>query len=346
MTLPYGQSHFSSAFITDQITSDPLMNPQRPSIEQVPSSASLLSPFSLLQGSDNYFFRELRARSRPKLSERSSDSLSGRTPTPKLGRSSIGRPFTGTSNNNVDPFVKRDSVTNEVVAEEIPGFSPSNTVSSASTPVAAPAVGDPPRPAKPGFEWVWYPDPYGYWAERPEIPRSAAASITKNWPLWKKISFTRKTSTSSNEKIPWNADLEQLHIERTFSYSGSKPNSERKSSLKLFSRKSDAALLDALPTPAQESLQQKFVKGFQFLSTSPKIESPTKEIAGFFKYKLGKRKKVISCRSYQNPESEELTSRIASPKVIAGIRLRVQCIIANQHSPQRSCRVLRIRRTT
>lgn len=33
---------------------------------------------------------------------------------------------------------------------------------------------DPPRPAKDGFEWVWFPE--GYWAERPTLRRTSSKS--------------------------------------------------------------------------------------------------------------------------------------------------------------------------
>lgn len=46
----------------------------------------------------------------------------------------------------------------------------------------AAAAADPPRPAKPGFEWVWFP--VGYWAER-EAPKPIAPTPKKhsryNW---------------------------------------------------------------------------------------------------------------------------------------------------------------------
>lgn len=46
---------------------------------------------------------------------------------------------------------------------------------SRSTRNSGPKTGDPPRPAKNGFEWVWYPD--GYWAERSTEHRKSSIEL-------------------------------------------------------------------------------------------------------------------------------------------------------------------------
>lgn len=48
----------------------------------------------------------------------------------------------------------------------------SGSAQSRSTRNSGSKTGDPPRPAKDGFEWVWFPE--GYWAERPVERRSSS----------------------------------------------------------------------------------------------------------------------------------------------------------------------------
>jgi len=61
---------------------------------------------------------------------------------------------------------------------------------------------DPPRPAKEGFEWVWFPE--GYWAERelPSGPRKASdGSVTRLWK-WKSQSSKSKSSSDDQRGLP------------------------------------------------------------------------------------------------------------------------------------------------
>ncbi|KAJ4389965.1 hypothetical protein N0V93_007438 [Gnomoniopsis smithogilvyi] len=58
-----------------------------------------------------------------------------------------------------------------------PGFG-SRSAQSRSTRTSGSQTADPPRPAKDGFEWVWYPE--GYWAERSTERRTSSTELTRN----------------------------------------------------------------------------------------------------------------------------------------------------------------------
>jgi len=57
---------------------------------------------------------------------------------------------------------------------------------------------DPPRPAKEGFEWVWFPD--GYWAERELQSNQRKASDGSSARLWKWRSHSSKSKSSSDDQ--------------------------------------------------------------------------------------------------------------------------------------------------
>lgn len=73
-----------------------------------------------------------------------------------------------------------------------------STHSSAQTGISI----DPPRPAKDGFEWVWFPE--GYWAERPVERQVSPDGINPvpAGPAGKLFKWTRKPTRNS-------VDLEQ-----------------------------------------------------------------------------------------------------------------------------------------
>ncbi|KAK3990082.1 hypothetical protein QBC44DRAFT_380971 [Cladorrhinum sp. PSN332] len=54
---------------------------------------------------------------------------------------------------------------------------------------------DPPRPAREGFEWVWYPE--GYWAER-EYSRPSTPNKAPDTKIWKRRRRSRKSQSGSN----------------------------------------------------------------------------------------------------------------------------------------------------
>ncbi|KAK4214846.1 hypothetical protein QBC37DRAFT_141623 [Rhypophila decipiens] len=57
---------------------------------------------------------------------------------------------------------------------------------------------DPPRPAKEGFEWVWFPD--GYWAEREFKSLPQPANAYKGWKKsWRRKSVVESGSGSDKE---------------------------------------------------------------------------------------------------------------------------------------------------
>lgn len=253
------------------------MSQLRPQLSSTGSSSGLL-PYASYQTTDSYF-KEPRGRSkRPKLYEKGSDILaprsSSRSRSPKAGVSPASEDF-------FDECSSKHSSAADPV-DELPStsYSFSNEWQ----------LGEPPHSAKPGYEWVWYPEPYGYWAERPEIPR-ASSSFSRNWP-WKKISFTRKLSSSSI------ADKAQQNTERQISNAAKLEDGERLNSMK--SLQQDPMLGDSsefargtAQASSTQALQQKFAKRMQFLSPrSPKIKPSVGEGEGFFKgILLGKGKK-------------------------------------------------------
>ncbi|KAI1265578.1 hypothetical protein F5Y18DRAFT_435540 [Xylariaceae sp. FL1019] len=83
---------------------------------------------------------------------------------------------------------------------------------------------DPPRPAKAGFEWVWFPA--GYWAER-EIVELATKEAAKGL-RWKKGS-ARKSSSGSN-KSPRTKGLAGFLSERVSEQSDKRPPLSRNTS--------------------------------------------------------------------------------------------------------------------
>lgn len=241
------------------------MSQQRPQLPNTSSSNGLL-PSASLQNPDSYF-KEPRGRlKRPRLYEKASDSLvprlSSRSRSPKAH-------FSPSIEDDVDEFSSKRSSATDPVDEYPTSYSSSSDWQ----------IGEPPRPAKPGNEWVWYPEPYEFWAERPEIPR-AYSSFSRNWP-WKRISFTRKFSSSSG------GDKLQQNAGRQGSNAGHLEDAERRNSIKTWhqdpSRPSSEFSRDTPSVTSTQSLQQRFVRSIQFLSPkSPKL-NPSVGEEGFFK---------------------------------------------------------------
>lgn len=78
---------------------------------------------------------------------------------------------------------------------------------------------DPPRPAKDGFEWVWFPD--GYWAERPvhEKTESRKGSESRLWRWYSRSSRGKADSdeqkggtTSASPKTPFKLSPNQVFV--------------------------------------------------------------------------------------------------------------------------------------
>ena len=72
------------------------------------------------------------------------------------------------------------------------------------------SIKDPPRPAKEGYEWVWFPE--GYWAEREihglrDIPRKTS-DVTR---LWKWRSRSSKSKSSSDDQRTMSLSPKSLH---------------------------------------------------------------------------------------------------------------------------------------
>lgn len=254
------------------------MSQQRPQLPNTSSSNGLLL-YASLQNPDSYFKEPRGRQKRPRLYEKASDSLvprlSSRSRSPKAH-------FSPSIEDDVDEFSSKRSSATDPVDEYPTSYSSSSDWQ----------IGEPPRPAKPGHEWVWYPEPYEYWAERPEIPR-AYSSFSRNWP-WKKISFARKLSSSSS-----GGDKLQQNAGRQGSNAGHLEDAERRNSIKTWhqdpSRPSSELSRDPPSVTSTQALQQKFVRSIQFLSPkSPKL-NPSVGEEGFFKaILLRKGKKVNS----------------------------------------------------
>lgn len=71
-----------------------------------------------------------------------------------------------------------------------PGFG-SGSAHSRSTRNSGSKAADPPRPAKDGFEWVWYPE--GYWAERSTEGRTSSTELTHNQEVGKQFPVTKQS---------------------------------------------------------------------------------------------------------------------------------------------------------
>lgn len=67
----------------------------------------------------------------------------------------------------------------------------SGSAHSRSTRNSGSKTADPPRPAKDGFEWVWYPE--GYWAERSTERRNSSAELAHNQEEAKHLPVTRQS---------------------------------------------------------------------------------------------------------------------------------------------------------
>lgn len=79
----------------------------------------------------------------------------------------------------------------------------SGSARSGSVRSPGPSNNDPPRPAKDGFEWVWYPE--GYWAERPLEHRrtskqnSQRSSQSQTSPMGKIFKWSSRQSRSPQD---------------------------------------------------------------------------------------------------------------------------------------------------
>lgn len=276
-----------------ELIPNPKMNSQRPPLKA--SSPSALVAYASQQSLDS-IFRELRGRSsRPKSSERSDTTGSeGASTTTKRSRSPKRQQSPSTSTQATESFSQLSSTANDTI-DDTPDYTPSRSQLTINQKIYTPTVGDPPRPAKVGYEWVWFPDPLGYWAERPEIPRNTP-STPKSLSIWKRISFASKASSPSAERRPSLAERHSSSVERRKSNATwAQSDSELKKSLGVFqedaesNRSSDFLVEEASAGP--ETLQQKVSKGLQLLA-SPIKSSRTGESEGFFKIVLGKVKKV------------------------------------------------------
>lgn len=130
---------------------------------------------------------------------------------------------------------------------------------------------DPPRPAKEGYEWVWFPE--GYWAERekPESsPREQKTEKGRNWFQKSQDRLGDSLSASKEakgNKTPPNDDIPQIRIGGMKS-----PGSS--------SRESQTTEDRSITTDASGS---KIKRGLQFVSpTHPHFTSPTGQPEGLY----------------------------------------------------------------
>lgn len=111
----------------------------------------------------------------------------------------------------------RPSYSHPHMSTQSPTASPSGVRGEGSRSESARAAGgkgnDPPRAAKDGFEWVWYPE--GYWAERPvEQRRGSKGRISQgqiqpvNSPVGRMFKWSSRSSRSTQEGPPWSHESE------------------------------------------------------------------------------------------------------------------------------------------
>jgi hypothetical protein len=75
------------------------------------------------------------------------------------------------------------------------------TTSKDSNPSSSGHSFDPPRPPRPGFEWVWFPE--GYWAERPVLGSPISSPRDRNSSIWaRRFADESASSYSSQGNFP------------------------------------------------------------------------------------------------------------------------------------------------
>lgn len=75
----------------------------------------------------------------------------------------------------------------------------SHALSRSSKDYLRPFNTDPPRPAKEGYEWVWFPE--GYWAEREYQASDMSLSKALDMRLWKRKKQSRRSHSGSSHDV-------------------------------------------------------------------------------------------------------------------------------------------------
>ncbi|KAG0649142.1 Cell division control 73 [Hyphodiscus hymeniophilus] len=85
---------------------------------------------------------------------------------------------------------------------------------------------DPPRPAREGFEWVWFPE--GYWAERKKSSSHVRKKESRKWfrqPLERQGNQSPPPTSAKGSMTPSDSDISQINVERNASNSSSSQTS-------------------------------------------------------------------------------------------------------------------------
>jgi hypothetical protein len=136
---------------------------------------------------------------------------------------------------------------------------------------------DPPRPAREGNEWVWFPE--GYWAEREKPKSSLRKEKSRKWfykPPERESNTSSPSKSQKGNRTPTETDLPRIRIGSATSH-GSTQTAEDKSR-----------------TP--ESPKSRIRRSLKYVSlTRPHFTSPTGQPEGLYcKVKRGIEEKVTN----------------------------------------------------
>lgn len=198
--------------------------------------------------------------------------------SPHFGATPISRHSGGSHKSNLE--IKTTSTTSSLslgskfpqnVSDWNEKFQPETRTSSAE--YQSQHAADPPRPAREGFEWVWFPE--GYWAEREAPISSLRKQKSRKW--FTRSPDSRKSSSSSpargrtGNKTPTDVEIPKIKI------GSAKSGSSRDSQMV------EGGSVRSVRSNDTDSSTSKFKKGLQYVSpTHPHFISPTGQPEGLY----------------------------------------------------------------